>query len=200
MSYQYTAADVISAIETNFDRSLLSEEERVFLLKDLHSIVDGLCRTKLKSKQIISISNNYGKVKISSEIYTRTYVMGELQSDRWHKIDGTAHSFEDKPAIISYFSNGEIDTEEWYYNNVLHRDGDKPAIRAYYRNGQLEMEEWVSNRLRSRDGDKPAFIWYHEDNGKVQLEEWWRDGILSRDEGKPSLIRYDTHGVVVASP
>lgn len=49
------------------------------------------------------------------------------------KIFDKYHSFNDKPAIITYNDKCEIEIEEWYYNNIRHRDGDKPTHINYNR-------------------------------------------------------------------
>jgi hypothetical protein len=71
------------------------------------------------------------------------------------------------PASIQYFNNGNISSEEWYKNGLLHRDGDLPAFISYYKNGNKRREDWYINGKGIRYGDKAGRIEYNQDGTKA---------------------------------
>ena len=66
---------------------------------------------------------------------------------------------EDGPAYINYFLTGEIESEQYYQNNVYHRI-DGPAFIGYDRDGTILRERYyLLNYLVSKeDFETPGFI------------------------------------------
>lgn len=58
------------------------------------------------------------------------------------------------------------ESEHWYREGKLHRDGDQPAI--IYSNGD---KLWRRHGKLHRDGDQPAIIWANGDKA------WYKHGI-----------------------
>ena len=86
------------------------------------------------------------------------------------------------------------ETERWYRNGKLHRDGDLPAVIRYCRwNGTLAHEEWWCDGVKHRD-DGPAVRWYREDGTNVDHEQWYRNDVKHRDDDGPAVIRYYSDG------
>ena len=79
----------------------------------------------------------------------------------------------DGPASITYFENGFLRNEEWYFDNVMHRLHG-PSKTEYYENGQ-KLEEWwkVDGKLHRLDG--PAFI-YNYESGNTE-ENWYVNNV-----------------------
>jgi antitoxin component YwqK of YwqJK toxin-antitoxin module len=80
---------------------------------------------------------------------------------------------------ISYYDNGNINTEEYYAcEGVLHRDGDLPARIQYYEDGTLCCEKFFLNGSLYRDGSLPQAVYYYE-NGTLKDQEFWIDGRIN---------------------
>ena len=94
------------------------------------------------------------------------YLNSKKWSEIWYK-DGKIHR-DGHPAVIEYYSDGEIKTEAWYKDGELHRK-DGPAVVEYYRNGQKYIEEWYVNGKRHRENG-PALIKYNQDGGEIKAE------------------------------
>ena len=63
------------------------------------------------------------------------YDTGQLKSEKWYK-NGVLHK-EDGPAVIKYYTDGITFMEEWYKEGTMHRE-DGPAIIHYNNNGEIE--------------------------------------------------------------
>lgn len=75
------------------------------------------------------------------------------------------------PSIVQYYSNGTIETEEWYYPSYgLHRINDAPSYIEYYPCGKIKSVEWYYKGQPHRK-KYPAFISYYE-NGTIKSEIW----------------------------
>ena len=61
----------------------------------------------------------------------------EAEVKEWRNATGQLHRENDQPAVIKYYENGEILTEEWYLNGRTHRENDQPAVIKYYENGEI---------------------------------------------------------------
>lgn len=75
-----------------------------------------------------------------------------------------------------------------YFNadEKTHRD-NKPAIITYYENGNLQSEAWVRYDNYYRDDNLPAFIRY-DDNGNISLSIWYKDGQVHCEDGPGRII------------
>jgi len=114
--------------------------------------------------------------------------------------NGVLHSYQDKPAEISYGHYGL-----WYKNGKLHRDGDLPAyvdlkhpetFCTWYKNGKIhrdgdlpaliegDRKVWYKNGVKHRDGDLPGYI-----EGKTQ--KWYVRGVLHREGDLPAIIEHE---------
>ena len=67
--------------------------------------------------------------------------------------NGKLHSYIDAPAAVLLHTSGKIISEEWHYEDKLHRENDKPAI--IYSDG---TKYWCYNGRIHRENDKPAVI------------------------------------------
>ena len=90
---------------------------------------------------------------------------GNIKSEKY-LVNGVLHR-EDGPAYISYHENGNKKYEGYYINGEYHRI-DGPAIIAYYINGNKQGESYYINGKNHR-ADDPAIIQYYE-NGNVNWE------------------------------
>ena len=54
---------------------------------------------------------------------------------------------EDGPAVISYYVNGSIEYEEYWYNNKKHRLNG-PADIVYDKNGDIQNEWYYINNIQ----------------------------------------------------
>lgn len=115
---------------------------------------------------------------------------GDLVSELWY-LNGKKHR-EDGPAVIYYYSNKKIRTEEWWYHGTPHRS-DGPAVIKYSPFEELQAERWAVKGLQHRE-EGPSTISYFED-GKIKFEEWCISGELHRLDG-PAVIQYNQDGSI----
>lgn len=101
---------------------------------------------------------------------------------------GPSGEINDLPAWIKY-NNGIKIEENYFKNNVHHRDGDLPCRIIYYENGNKKYENWGKNGKRHRDpkvepsgkiSNLPASIKYYE-NGNKEIEVWYQNDVWHRD-------------------
>jgi hypothetical protein len=129
---------------------------------------------------------------------------------------GMKHRANDLPAVS--LNDGEI--LEWWYNNLLDRDGDQPAVIHH---GSPMYVEFRCRGLRHRGNDKPAVLEF-DCNGRevgdfweggdswVNMEgdfiyhraEWWtldkrHHDIADRNYPEPAIQEYDDDGDVTES-
>ncbi len=90
------------------------------------------------------------------------------------------------PAIVWTDAVLSLGAQEWWANNVRHRDDDQPAIVT--KTGHREW--WVWGR-RQRKGDKPAVVGCGDG---YKREEWWDRGFPHREDGQPSVIHIGEQG------
>jgi antitoxin component YwqK of YwqJK toxin-antitoxin module len=109
----------------------------------------------------------------------------------WRNKYGEYHR-TDGPAVIRYYQDGEIRSEEYYVNGQSHRM-DGPAYISYYNNGQIKYEEYSINNQRHRV-DGPAYIGYFKD-GSTDCEQYWINGKQHRTDG-PAWIEYYPDGKI----
>jgi len=87
-----------------------------------------------------------------------------------------------------YYNTGELKSEQWLVDGVLHRV-DGPAIIIYYQgNGGKRYECWRRNNKNHRVGG-PAFTWYYGDE-KPEQEQWYVNGIHHRIDGPANVYYY----------
>ena len=102
---------------------------------------------------------------------------------------------------IEYFNNDiNIDYEEFYVNNKLHRDPSEGPAKIYYNlNGSIVSEYYyVNNELHRDFSEGPAIISYYKDiNGNIGYECYYQHNKYHRCDG-PAYISYDINGVITS--
>jgi hypothetical protein len=86
----------------------------------------------------------------------------------------------DSPNTVTYYKNGNIESEKWYKDRKSHRENG-PAVILYWKSGKVREEKWYIDGKLYREGG-PALISYFE-NGKVKDEK------LHKENG-PAHIEY----------
>ena len=71
------------------------------------------------------------------------YTNGQVKSEEWRNEAGRYHRL-DGPAFRRWYDNGQLGVEVWYINGVYHRL-DGPVYRLWGNNGQLRRELWYIN-------------------------------------------------------
>lgn len=90
-------------------------------------------------------------------------------------------------SVIKFLNNGSI-----------HRDGDRPAIIYFDMNGNVQSEDYFINNKLHRDNDKPALINYYSYSNKIKSEEYYIDGQRNRvNIEDPIQVFYNENGVVI---
>lgn len=127
----------------------------------------------------------------------------------WYTFDKKLHSYNDIPSLITYYDDKSIYCKYWNYDGNSMRLQDKPHVVRYYKNGNIQIERWHTktdgspiyityyenrNVKASIWGDYPAYnsVYYYE-NGKKQMENWMYENELHRTNG-PAQIMYYPNG------
>lgn len=105
------------------------------------------------------------------------------------------HSHQDRPAVITYFSNGNISQKRWYKDDVLHRQnpdlpaiiqyndkGDQKVFQSYYQNGIYERPNSLGNFWRSTP--EPACIFY-DNRGSLKKYIYYENGEIVKIVNNP---------------
>lgn len=163
--------------------------------KDLDGNSSELMNDKLippKGKPIKIEEENIDGFKCIREIQYK------LEQELWFK-DGLLNSYNDKPAVIKYYSYDhflddygaceeglvswyekcdEFKVEIWFKNGMEHRDEEKgPAVIIYDFTEQKICEIWMNNGNKHRNMDLPSLITYHRKN-KISMKKWFKNDNL----------------------
>lgn len=138
-----------------------------------------------------------------------------------HYKDGKLNDYIDEKGNYIPAIKG-TNTEYYYSNGLLHREGNRPAytikddngesiqysLYGYGHNeinkpsyiskdaeGNVRSESYEHYGLFHRDGNLPS-QWYKDENGIVRNEAYHVNGLLHRDEDLPSVIKRDKNGNV----
>ena len=72
-----------------------------------------------------------------------------------------------------YYSNGQIQYEQYFLNDKIHRE-DGPAYISYYQNGKIQYEDYYLNDILYAASDSKTFQQdlekYH---AMVRLKSFW---------------------------
>lgn len=75
----------------------------------------------------------------------KQYYRGNLAKEVWRDESNNIHRDDDKPAIISYYDNGNIKYEEWFVHNEM--KGPDKLIKKHYNNeGHTIAEVWLLDK------------------------------------------------------
>lgn len=90
---------------------------------------------------------------------------------------------------IKKFKNSVLEMEEWFFNDVLHRDNDLPVRIIYYQNGNKQDEFWLKHGIYHRENG-PAQISYFS-NGNIKQKVWWyNNNRVNVDKEQPTSIYF----------
>ena len=78
--------------------------------------------------------------------------------------------------MITYYENGEIRSESWYFNGEEHRENDQPAVIVYDEDGEIKSQSWYFNDQLHRENDQPAVIEHDEED----VESWSEEMVFKR--------------------
>lgn len=118
------------------------------------------------------------------------YVNGHPHVE-YHYDEFTNIHREDGPAIIEYYSNGNIYYEKYIIHGKTNRNNG-PSIIYYYDNGNIKFEQYlVNNKFHREDG--PACIGYYE-NGNIKYEHYFLNGYIHRDYELPAIKIFSENG------
>ena len=76
---------------------------------------------------------------------------------------------------FSYYSNGQIKSEQYFLNGKYHRENG-PAFIFYYKNGKISYEYYYLNNKCHRENG-PAYISYYRD-GKIEREDYYLNNVF----------------------
>ncbi len=198
---EMNAADFLASLDSHVQLGKITNQERIFLLKEMPSILDAaapapnLSKSETSSKEIRITHYGNGFLEFISANYQRNYHNQKMSIEKWH-MNTFTHRLGGKPAKIIYGEDtGSVVEESWIEYGKLNHDGDKPARIKYYRSGEKLSEEWFTDDTKHRDGDKPAEINYNR-KGIIIFEGWSIKGLWHRDDDKPAIIKYYDNGNV----
>lgn len=119
------------------------------------------------------------------------YDNGQIYSE-YYFVNGVLHRLDDEPAIIMYYNTGEIMCVEYFVDGLHYRPNDLPSSIYYYKNGNIWYENYYINGVLNRVDNKPSICVYYED-GSIQTKVYMKDGMFHR-ENKPAIIEYYPFG------
>jgi antitoxin component YwqK of YwqJK toxin-antitoxin module len=99
---------------------------------------------------------------------------GSVESESFYK-EGELHREGDQPARIWYRADGSVSIESFYKEGELHREGDQPAWISYRYDGSVSIEWFYKEGQLHREGDRPARIEYRADSS-VETERFYKEG------------------------
>jgi antitoxin component YwqK of YwqJK toxin-antitoxin module len=156
------------------------------------------------------VRKNMSEVAKLIEVTDGTYVTKNGTCKTTFK-NRKVHSENDIPALVQTRLDGTLQTEAWYTNGVLNRDGGKPAHIEYNANGRCVLEKYYRNgQLHRSDGlptviDKTHGIVEHHENGKLHrvgmpayidrnkcVVKYYWNGMLHNTGNYPAVINYNT--------
>lgn len=117
-------------------------------------------------------SDDLDDVIFEEIVYIKTY---STIDDRYTKYR------QDGPAMIRFWTNGNIKEERWYtdFTGDVHRENG-PAVIEYYQDGKIRSEDYVLHNLIHRE-DGPASIRYNRD-GKIISKRWRIENLTIKEE------------------
>lgn len=69
---------------------------------------------------------------------------------------------KDLPAIIEYYKEGSIRSQEWYLNNVPYRENNLPILIQYYKNGIIARKKWELRKEKRFDKNGLPIIFNYQ--------------------------------------
>ncbi len=189
----------------------------------------GLCNTKPLNKPVhitktkyyengdVKSVTFYSNKKIHREQESKVLMNGNEPNSNEPNSNSSSEPNGSEPAFISYFPGNRLQTQQWFKNGILHRDGDNPALISVYRfagmnQHQIDLEYvrdniwkyvqysyidrielyYVNGKLHNKNG--PAYIQYQ--NGAKQKEIWMQKGQRYRQNGLPTTVDYFSNGQI----
>ena len=118
------------------------------------------------------------------------YPNGQIESEQW--MDCSGRHRLNGPALQRWYENGQLKEERWYQDSKWHRL-DGPAIQWWHENGQLRFEGWYRNGERHRLDGPAEQEWGME--GRLEQEWWFINGDLITEEKHPFVIILKQHNL-----
>jgi antitoxin component YwqK of YwqJK toxin-antitoxin module len=83
--------------------------------------------------------------------------------------------------IREYYDNGQIYSEGYYLDGILHNTNG-PALKYWYDHGQIGSEKYyINGKYHNPNG--PALKYWNEEDGKIRSECYFLNGIeLTKEE------------------
>lgn len=96
--------------------------------------------------------------------------------------------------VYNFCYSGQLESQQYFHNEKIHREADLPAFISWYATGQLMYCEYIQNNLHHRNNTHgPARIWWWK-NGKLEQQEYYLNGELHRYSNLPALISWYESG------
>lgn len=166
MSTTLTASDFLSSLEEAVHDERVTASERKKLIADMSTILNIVAEFETDE---ITFEKTESYLLVETVCYKRTYYKSlALRAEDWTTYLGSPHRDDDKPAIIEYYENGHIRSEEWCEGGKRHRNNGEPARIRYSPTGQKEEATWIENGNLFNAGG-PAYVEY--DNYGIPYED-----------------------------
>jgi hypothetical protein len=122
------------------------------------------------------------------EVKKEFYSDGSIRREEYY-LNNICHR-EDGPSCIHYHSNGNIESEKYYVHGLLHRE-NKPAIIRYYADGRLDEEIYFMNGRHYRENFLPDKIKYYSNQNICSIEYWGEEvQKIRRSQELPTCITF----------
>ena len=140
----------------------------------LHSFNDEPSLLEIKGEERTISWHNHGVLTRNKAKPCRVS-FGDEFYDTFNE-NSNLHSYNDNPASISTYTEGQSYSLQWRQNNLLHRENDLPA-RLFYESGFMSNQFYFMNGQEHRSYSQPAAI-------SSEVKAWFVRGELHNKNGK----------------
>lgn len=142
--------------------------------KRLHSFNDEPSLLEITTKRRTISWHNHGVLTRDKTKPCKVYFGDEFYET--FNENSNLHSYNDKPASISTYTEGQSYSLEWRQDNLFHRENDLPA-RLFYESGFVSNQFYFMDGQAHRSYSQPAAI-------SSEVKAWFVRGELHNKNGK----------------
>ena len=144
---------------------------------------------------------------------------GMIIKEEWYLFGKIGNINKDHVSSTSYYNDGTLEDEGWYYDDKSHRDNNLPAYIEYNNLGNITSELWclcgkmgrTDNGVIDRRYRKNGMIKFetyqislyneihsinYNENGNKRSEVWFKNDRRHRDNNLPAYREYHIDGKI----
>lgn len=155
---RYSVTSFILALDELVKENKITRSDYKFIFSKISSIVEKINENDCESENI-NVERAGDMLTFFHANYYFSHDDQGMWAEEWQS-ESQQHRLGDKPASVSYYTNGKVRLQKWFLHGALHRVNYKPAIVSYYRTGELQTEQWWLNNNPSTNGHGYSYIKY----------------------------------------